>query len=232
MAKFLTTSGVSHKIEEIITGARSRLVLICPYLQLSKTLLERLKDADSRKVKIMIVCKGELRDNQKSLLSELSNLDLYYSENLHAKCYLNENLMVITSMNLYEFSEKTNREMGVLISRDRDEDLFNEAEKEVKSILDSSKRVQLGKQISDDNLIHKPTKEGYAEHNHGFCIRCRRRINYDPDRPYCRECYHVWAEFENPLYPEEHCHKCGKPEATSMDKPLCRPCYLKEQCYA
>lgn len=116
MAEFLTTNGTSYNIENIIIEAKNRLVLISPYLQLSKTFYERLKDATNRNVKVTIVYgKDELKPNEKNSLAELKNVELKYFQNLHAKCYLNESKMVITSMNMYEFSEKTNREMGVLL---------------------------------------------------------------------------------------------------------------------
>jgi HKD family nuclease len=111
MAEFLTTSGTSHHIENIIMEARQKLFLVSPYLKLSKTLHERLKDASDKGVKIKIIYgKDELKPNESSSLAKLKNVELYYFENLHAKCYFNEIKMVITSMNMYEFSEKTNRE--------------------------------------------------------------------------------------------------------------------------
>ena len=36
MAKFLVTSGVTYKLEELIKGTEDRLILISPYLQFSK----------------------------------------------------------------------------------------------------------------------------------------------------------------------------------------------------
>ena len=45
-----------------------------------------------------------------------SDIDVYFNEKLHAKCYMNEDTAIITSMNLYEASEK-NRELGVLIQK-------------------------------------------------------------------------------------------------------------------
>lgn len=44
MAEFLTTNGTSYHIENIIIGAEEKLVLVSPYLQISKTFYERLKD--------------------------------------------------------------------------------------------------------------------------------------------------------------------------------------------
>jgi hypothetical protein len=107
MAEFLTTNGTSLQIENIIIDAKTKLILVSPYLQLSKTLYERLKDASNRNVVIKIIYgKDELKPNEKNSLAELKNVEIYFFENLHAKCYFNETKMVITSMNMYEFSEK------------------------------------------------------------------------------------------------------------------------------
>jgi phosphatidylserine/phosphatidylglycerophosphate/cardiolipin synthase-like enzyme len=113
MAEFLTTTGVSHHIENIIKTAKKNLYLISPYLKLTKNFYERLKDASDRGVVIEIYYgKNELDFTEKQKLNQLRNVQLFFSANLHAKCFYNEETMVITSMNMYEFSEKNNREMG------------------------------------------------------------------------------------------------------------------------
>lgn len=72
MADFLTTSGTSHHIENIIIEAKRELILVSPYLQLSKNFFERLKDASARGVNIKIVYgKDELKPNEKTLLQNL-----------------------------------------------------------------------------------------------------------------------------------------------------------------
>lgn len=48
MADFLTTNGTTTCIEELITKAKSRIVLISPYLKWSQILFERLVEADRR----------------------------------------------------------------------------------------------------------------------------------------------------------------------------------------
>jgi phosphatidylserine/phosphatidylglycerophosphate/cardiolipin synthase-like enzyme len=126
MAEFLTTNGTSYHIENIMIEAKSKLVLISPYLQLSKTFYERLKDASNKNVSIKIIYgKDELKPNERNSLADLRDVELFYFENLHAKCYFNEDKMVITSMNMYEYSEVKNREMGVLIDRAIDKELFD-----------------------------------------------------------------------------------------------------------
>ncbi len=57
MADFLNTAAVVQKIDGIITGARKKLVLVSPYLQLSKNVFEQLQDAGRRKVKLVLVCR-------------------------------------------------------------------------------------------------------------------------------------------------------------------------------
>lgn len=231
MAEFLTTSGTSYNIENIIIEAKNKLVLVSPYLQISKTFYERLKDASNKNVAIKIIYgKDELKPNERNSLAELKNVTLFFFQNLHAKCYFNENKMVITSMNMYEFSEKTNREMGVLIDRSVDRELFDKAVNETLSILQSAEPQQLKKTERQTIPELKPatngqTKAKYKTQIRGYCIRCETRIDYDIDKPYCPDCFATWAQYENPDYEENVCHRCGEYEETSMNKPLDKDCY-------
>jgi phosphatidylserine/phosphatidylglycerophosphate/cardiolipin synthase-like enzyme len=235
MAEFLTTSGTSHQLEQLIMNASKKLVLISPYLQLSKTFYERLKDASRKNVQIKIIYgKDALKPNEKNSLAELENLSLFFFENLHAKCYLNESKMIITSMNMYEFSEKTNREMGVLIDRNSDKEIYERAIAEVKSIIDSAENVPLKKEVrtSITKIIAKNENTKNGVKPRGYCIRCQKRIPYNPDRPYCVECFGVWVQYENPEYLENVCHRCGEYTDSSMEYPQDKKCYAiwkKEQ---
>jgi len=222
MADFLTTQGTSFHIENIIKNAKSKLVLITPYLKLSKTLFTRIKDTDRRDVKITLVYgKDALKSDERNQLKQLNNLSLYFCENLHAKCYFNEECMVITSMNMYEFSEKNNREMGILIQKKDDAKVFNEAVKEAISIRDASTKDDLKK--FEEVSYHPQTKQK------AYCIRCRLPIPYNIERPFCRDCFLEWSEWENPFYDESFCHTCGKTELTSMGMPQCDSCYIESR---
>lgn len=236
MAEFLTTNGISHSIENIILDAKSKIILVSPYLQISKTLFERLKDADGRGVSIKIIFgKDELKPNEKTLLKNLKNIELFFFKNLHAKCYFNEIKMVITSMNMYEFSEKNNREMGVLIDRASDKDLFEKAMNETSSILKSSEKVQfVSEDVKKPTYIPKPAPVqksngllGLFKSSKGHCIRCEANIPFDPDKPYCPACFTIWSQYENYDYMENVCHRCGSDTNTSMAKPLCYKCYSR-----
>src|SRR4029077_17733707 len=52
-----------------------------------------------------------------------------------SKCYLNENLCVITSLNLHLFSQQNNNEMGVMIKRATDQQLYSDVSAEVDRLI-------------------------------------------------------------------------------------------------
>lgn len=225
MAEFLTTSGIAHHLENIITGAKKKVVLISPYLKISKTFLERLKDANDKRVNIIIIYgKDELRNDELKNLTDLHRVELHYFENLHAKCYYNEEKMIVTSMNMYEFSEKNNREMGILIDANSDKQIYDKAIAEAESILKASK-------ILPNKFQTNPYKRDYPKKHEvilpkSYCIRCKEQLNYiDLTKPFCKECYYSWAEYENPFYVENYCLLCGKEYPSTMDKPVCKKCY-------
>ena len=55
MAKFLTTLRAQAEIENIMNNAKNSLVLISPYVNIGDNLLQSLKEADRRKVKVTFV---------------------------------------------------------------------------------------------------------------------------------------------------------------------------------
>jgi hypothetical protein len=136
--------------------------------------------------------------------------------------------MVITSMNMYEFSEKTNREMGVLIDAVKDTELFQKAANETSSIIMNSEIISLKKteRIYYEEPVSANSKSPKKNvPKMGYCIRCEARLQFNPLKPYCADCFVVWAQFENRLYVENVCHSCGEFVESSMERPLCYKCY-------
>lgn len=141
MAKYLRTSSITAELETLIREARKELYIISPYLKLSDNMKELLNDKEREKVDVRIIFgKQELAPTEMSYLEKLKYVRLYFSKNLHAKCYLNENKMIIASMNLYEFSQQHNREMGILIDTadENDKKVYHEASNDIKSIMHNS----------------------------------------------------------------------------------------------
>ncbi|MDO4700828.1 MAG: phospholipase D family protein [Moraxella sp.] len=143
MAKFLNTSGTTYHLEELIKKATDRLVLISPYLQFNERIKELLEDKNRLKIDIRIVYgKSELSPQEINWLKDLSFVRTSFCKNLHAKCYLNEHECIITSLNLYEFSQVNNNEMGVLISKNDDGQLYADTYEEVQRIIRISEEVR------------------------------------------------------------------------------------------
>lgn len=116
MAKFLNTQSINEWIPKLINSARRELVIIVPYIKTSKRLHTELVKANERGVETIIVYRElSLNEYEKEKLLSIDNLNLMHHPNVHAKCYMNEDLLIISSMNMYEFSAQNNREMGILL---------------------------------------------------------------------------------------------------------------------
>ncbi|EDM68139.1 hypothetical protein PE36_20699 [Moritella sp. PE36] len=144
MAKFLNTSATNYYLEELIKGASERLVLISPYLKLNDRIKELLEDKNRLKIDVRIVYgKSELQPNEINWLKELTFIRTSFCKNLHAKCYLNEESCIITSLNLYEFSQVNNNEMGIHVSRNEDTEMYKDAYEEAQRIIRISDEVRI-----------------------------------------------------------------------------------------
>jgi phosphatidylserine/phosphatidylglycerophosphate/cardiolipin synthase-like enzyme len=153
MAEFLNKEKLLEWIPRIIETSEKELIIVSPYIQVSDKIISLLKKAEKRSVEITLIYKeGELSKKEREKFDEIENLNLLFHSNLHSKCLYNEKYLLLTSMNLYEYSQKHNREMGVLFRRTDDEangwndykngkdddSIFQDAIEEIRSILSSS----------------------------------------------------------------------------------------------
>ena len=144
MAKFLNTSATNYFLEEMIKDASDRLILISPFLKLNDRMKELLADKNRLKIDVRIVYgKSELQPQEIEWLRGLTYIRTSFCKNLHAKCYMNENMCIVTSLNLYEFSQVNNNEMGVLIQRADDAQLYKDAYEEAQRIIRISDEVRI-----------------------------------------------------------------------------------------
>jgi len=136
---FLTTIGISSTVGEIIQNAKGWIGLVSPYIQFSERMKKRLREADRSGANILIVHgKSALNNRTRELLSTLENLSLLYAKSLHAKCYFNERQLVLSTMNLYAYSQRNNREMGIRVQKRGGGGLYSEVLEEVRSIAESA----------------------------------------------------------------------------------------------
>lgn len=159
MAKFLNTSATTYLLEELIKGAQEKLILISPFLKINSKIKELLEDKNRMKIDIRIVYgKSDLQPTEIKWLEKLEYIRLSYCENLHAKCYLSELSCIITSLNLYEFSQINNNEMGIFIERELDQELYTDALKESQRIIRISEEVKLSLSTKDEKNKIEPSE--------------------------------------------------------------------------
>lgn len=144
MAKFLNTSATNFFLEELIKNAKERLILISPYLRLNDRIKELLEDKNRLKIDIRIIYgKSDLHPDEIKWMQKLEYIRVSFCKNLHAKCYLNEDSCIISSLNLYEFSQVNNNEMGILIKKNEDTDVYKDAYEEAQRIIRISDEVRI-----------------------------------------------------------------------------------------
>ena len=220
MARFLNTEEISSELSRIIDSGDGRLLLISPFLRLNRRLREALELQDRKKRDIRIVYgKSDLHPEESEWLAS-TRIRPSFREHLHAKCYMNESRALITSMNLYEFSQQNNDEMGILLDRGDDTELYEAVKREAERILELSDELE---PVDESEANGEPSTLPEM----GFCLRCAEKVPFSLERPYCDKHYRSWAKFKNKDYEENYCHACGKDHKTSMAKPLCLKCYRK-----
>jgi phosphatidylserine/phosphatidylglycerophosphate/cardiolipin synthase-like enzyme len=151
MAKFITTKQITSELEELIKKADEHLYIISPYLKLSKDFRDLLTYRNTnRKDTKIIFGKQELSPEQMTFFQGLRFVYLFFFENLHAKCYMNDTKMIITSMNFYDFSMMNNKEMGILIDKTVAEDVlvYDDAWAEIDFIEKTSKLFDFVSKLS------------------------------------------------------------------------------------
>src|SRR3989339_2080602 len=169
MAKFLDTTGVSHELAQIIKNAKERLIIISPYLQISDKFRELLSDQDTLKIDIRIIYgKSELQPQENNWLKSLKYVRTSICKNLHAKCYLNEKEALISSMNFYEFSQMNNNEMGIVVYKSEDAELYSDVNEEARRLIRISEEIKV--------TVEKVIPKEELGNGEGHCIRCGTNI--------------------------------------------------------
>lgn len=136
--KIIGTSEISFSIEKIIKEADFYLILVTPFLKLHprlKILLEnKLKEI---KHCFIVFREKNISKEEFNWLKSLNNVKLINIPNLHAKCYVSEDNALITSLNLYEYSQINNLEIGIVLDPKKDSDSYLELLTELAVIINS-----------------------------------------------------------------------------------------------
>jgi hypothetical protein len=165
MAKFLDTQAISNELMKLIKDAKDKIILVSPYLRVNSQIQERLKTKSkigTLSEIVIVYGKSELKQSELDWIKGIEDLKVYEKSNLHAKCYLSEDKAIICSMNLYDYSQQHNIEMGILITRQNDQEAYNELIEEINNIKVNGNRKRFdGK--SEEELVEKNIGEKRTE---------------------------------------------------------------------
>lgn len=145
MAKYLDTSHISSELMELLKEAKERIILVTYSIQVNSQIQERLKTKSKLGTlgEITLIF-GNTKPKQSELqwMAEIDDLKVFQKKNLHAKCYINEKKVIICSMNLYDYSQTTNVEMGFLITKEEDPDAYNKMMEDIDDLRVNGERVK------------------------------------------------------------------------------------------
>lgn len=118
---FLFDNALVHGIEKLIRDADKSLLLVSPYINLDRRIQDALLEKRENPDFELRVLFGKNKENPYEsvdkdsfdFLMEFPNIEIRYSEMLHAKFYQNESHFIMTSINLIKYSLANNIEVGV-----------------------------------------------------------------------------------------------------------------------
>lgn len=260
MAQFKKGNNLNSTLEEIFENAQKNLIIISPYIKLHSRFKDVLKPKlNEHRLQITIVFGKNEDDISKSFsledfnfFKEYPDIEIRYEPRLHAKYYANEESSLLSSMNLYDFSQNNNIEFGILTKNSSSDKLDQEAYEYFKSVIDNGKLLFKNKPIIEEKLLgfskkylgfnnvvneleellkpnnkpkntYKPAKRN--EEKMGYCIRTGIKIPFNPKRPFSDKAFESWNRFKDDNYQEKFCHFSG--ESSNGETCFARPILKK-----
>ncbi len=240
--ELITNHNISPEVLNLIKDSKKYVVLITPWLYPWNHLKNEILSAIDRNVRVTLIMRPEALEKVESQTDESPfdeseegssgiismlydfGVKIFAYQNLHTKLYLTEKNGIFTSMNLIEYSMKSNEELGLTID---DKELLKELTNYASELNSKSHRWYPKGRFDDF-----PARLG-------SCIRCGKKDveekgleegQLDKDGNYlgdnlCDECLSIWKKYgtdEN--YSENYCFDCGKKHKTSVKAPLCKDC--------
>lgn len=148
---------IGTKISTLLLEAESIFIIVSPYIKIGewKKMLVNLDRSLKRGVKIDCYYR-EVNPPDLKILKDLG-INLFKVDGLHAKLYFNNNQVIVTSMNLYEYSDVNSIEIGMIYEElEEYNKLLNYFEKYIKSnvqVLSIVKEtISITKDIYKDDL--------------------------------------------------------------------------------
>ena len=204
---------VLPQILQLVRNASQLVTFVTPYIRLWGHLQDAVDEAVDRGVAVSFVVRAGER-NQSEELDWLREHDVkvYEVPHLHAKVYLNERTVLVSSMNITEKSTTDSLEFAMMVQSEDDAKKLRDYVARLTGKVNASRPAR---------PVSQPTEQA------GICIRDGSKMAFNAIRPLCAKCYLEWARYKNEDYEERYCHSCGRRTKTTYARPLCRDCYKK-----
>lgn len=141
------SASVSTTVEQLVEGAQKQLVLVTPYFKPWDRIGRAIKAAKTRGVVVLLLLRGgEDRAKQEAHARDFLTIGVHvgFLSRLHAKIYMTESEVIVTSMNLYDDSALNSWEVAIRFRADVDEAAY----KEVKARI-----AELGKRADEEAQV-------------------------------------------------------------------------------
>ena len=158
MATFLHDEDLNSALRKIFAESEEKLIIISPFIKLHDRLKDVLKaKKEAFKLQIVVVFGKNEQKKEKSFsaeefkfLRDFPNIEIRYNNRLHAKYYANERSAILSSMNLYDYSQNNNIEFGILT----EPSLFGELSRNLTGeSLDTDAQSYFQQVISNSDLL-------------------------------------------------------------------------------
>lgn len=182
MAKFLTTQAISNELLNLIKEAKDKIILVSPYLKVNSQIKERIKTKSltgTMSEIVIVFGKSELTNEETEWMKGITDLKVFEKSNLHAKCYMNEEKAIICSMNLYEYSQQNNIEMGILITKDQDKDAYNEIIEEINNIKINGNRKKLDTLENFEETSLEEIEKSKPQENNSATLSPEQKLKFE-----------------------------------------------------
>lgn len=110
---YINPHEISGKILTLIEEAENELIIVSPYIKVKSwvRMMRALQKAIRNEVKITFIIRKNAEQKELSVIEDLGITPILIDD-LHAKLYINDKSAVVTSHNLYHYSETNSIELG------------------------------------------------------------------------------------------------------------------------
>ena len=224
---------ITQRVENILEEARQRVIFVTPYLRLWGHLKTNIEQAVKKGVDVRFLIRQDRDQVRAEDVDWLRSHKVTVLEiaGLHAKIYMNEQTLLVSSMNITESSTNNSYEVALEVEDAlQDKALREYVSSKLMSMASSQPTPARAKTALTWAKAAVKTVTGRdrpSDMGRGRCIRCHAVIEFNDLRPLCEKDYQIWNVFANGEYQEQYCHSCGREAAVTYSRPLCPTCYRK-----